>query len=445
MLTDSPLTLAEPTFPPLYQVRPDGTLEFNPHEGQARVWLSLARFILMLAGTQGGKTSFGPIWLWREITRTADIRGGNDYLAITTSYPLFALKMLPEMRKWFEYTLGIARYWNGPRVLELKDPRTGTYWARTAADLMWGRIILLSVGSGGGLEAATAKAVWLDEVGQDEWDILDWEAVLRRLSLARGRVLGTTTVYNMGWTKTEWYDKWADGNKEYDVVQFDSVENPAFPREEFEAAATRLPDWRYEMFYRGRYAKPAGLIYNVFDEALLAEDVDHPQEWDRMVTFDFGGANQVMLWWVLSPAGVWTVYDEYHGGGKSTAEHATYVKERDLPFRELKVIQYVGGAGSEGQQRRDWSAEGVPIEEPPDVGVEPGIDRVIELFKTGRLKIARRCKGLRHELATYRRKLGDDGQPTEEIMDKRKFHRLDALRYGAAKIIGKGDARVWRY
>ena len=443
MLSDAPVAVAQ--YPPLYQVHPDGTLEFNPHEGQARVWLSTARFILMLAGTQGGKTSFGPIWLWREITRTADPRGGNDYLAITTSYPLFALKMLPEMRKWFEHTLGIARYWSGSRVLELKDPRTGTFWARNATDIMWGRIILLSVGTGGGLEAATAKAVWLDEVGQDEWDVLDWEAVLRRLSLARGRALGTTTVYNMGWTKTEWYDKWVDGNKQYDVVQFDSIQNPAFPIEEFEDAKDRLPDWRYQMFYRGRYAKPAGLIYNAFEESMLAENVDYPPPWNRMASLDFGGANQAILWWVEDTQGRWTVYDEYLGGGVSTEEHAKNVKERDAVFLSAKTIQYVGGAGSEGQSRRDWTAEGINVQEPPDVGVEPGIDRVIEMFQTGRLKIARRCKGLRHELATYRRRLGDDGQPTEEIMDKRLFHRCDALRYGAAFILQGADRRVWRY
>src|SRR5574337_116853 len=221
------LAEAETEVRPLYRVLADGTLEFNPHEGQAEAWLSKARFLLMLAGSQGGKTSYGPIWLWRELTRTAAPEGGNnDYLAITTSYPLFALKMLPEMRKWFEYTLGIARYWHGPRVLELRDSRTGQFWAHSAQDIMWGRIILLSVGSGGGLEAATARAAWFDEVGQDEWDVGDWEAVLRRLSLSQGRVLGTTTVYNQGWTKTEWYDKAREGNPDYQVVQFDSTMNP---------------------------------------------------------------------------------------------------------------------------------------------------------------------------------------------------------------------------
>lgn len=41
----------------LYSVE-DGKLKLSLHPGQARAWRSDARFVFMLAGTQGGKTSF---------------------------------------------------------------------------------------------------------------------------------------------------------------------------------------------------------------------------------------------------------------------------------------------------------------------------------------------------------------------------------------------------
>ena len=58
-----------------------GKLTLSFHEGQARAWKSQRRFIFVLAGTQGGKTSWGPWWLWREIQRTARKGELNDYLA----------------------------------------------------------------------------------------------------------------------------------------------------------------------------------------------------------------------------------------------------------------------------------------------------------------------------------------------------------------------------
>lgn len=44
----------------LWRFDEDGQIQLDFHPGQARAWLSKARFVFMLAGTQGGKTSFGP-------------------------------------------------------------------------------------------------------------------------------------------------------------------------------------------------------------------------------------------------------------------------------------------------------------------------------------------------------------------------------------------------
>ena len=84
-------------------------LQLRFHVAQAKVWRSDRRFTWFIAGTQSGKTSFGPWWLEREIRR----RGQGDYIAATASYDLFKLKMLPEMRAVFERLLGIGRYWSG--------------------------------------------------------------------------------------------------------------------------------------------------------------------------------------------------------------------------------------------------------------------------------------------------------------------------------------------
>ncbi len=403
-------------------------VHLSMHPGQWRTWRSQARFVFVLAGTQSGKTSWGPWWLQREIQGC----GPGDYLAVTASYDLLKLKMLPELRTVFEHLLGIGRYWSGDKIIELKDPTTRQFHAKRSNDAMWGRIILRSAQSPGGLESATAKAAWLDECGQDDFTLENYEAVLRRLSLNQGRVLGTTTLFNVGWIKHQVYDRWTDGDGDYEVVQFPSVMNPAFPRAEYERAKANLPDWRFAMFYDGQFARPAGLIYGDFTDAMLVDPFPIPPDWERVTGIDYGGANTALLWLACDPkTGIWYACHESLSGGKSTPEHVGEARER---IGAGKDIRFVGGASSESQERLDWRAAGIIVSEPPFSGVEPGIDRVTGLIKTNHFRVFRNLKGLRDELGSYRRKVDDAGNPTDEIVDKRYFHRLDALRYAVSMI-----------
>jgi len=398
----------------------DGRAKLHLHSGQTRAWESLRRFVFIVAGTQSGKTSFGPWLLWREIQRC----GEGDYLAVTATYDLFKLKMLPEMLRVFCELLPGWAWQASDRVIVSNDRKT--------------RIILRSANAPGGLESATAKAAWLDECGQDDFRLDSWEAVQRRLSLSQGRVFGTTTPYNLGWLKTEIYDKWRAGNPDYDVIQFKSTMNPRFPREEYERAKQSLPRWKFEMFYNGEFSRPAGLIYEDFiDEYREAgghkvHAFDIPPAWPRYVGTDFGAVNTSLCWLAYNPdQDVYYAYRSTLDGNKTTNEHAAAA----LALAKHENVQrWTGGARSETQQRMDWRAAGVPMLESPVIDVEAGIDRVIELFKTRRLFIFDTQIGLIEELNTYSRELDDAGQPIEKIKNKETFHRLDALRYDASAL-----------
>ena len=407
----------------------EGKLRLALHPGQARAWRSEARFVAIIAGSQSGKTSFLPWWLWREIQRC----GSGDYIAATASFDLFKLKFLPAIREVMEHILRIGRYWAGDRIIELADPE-GKFLAKAASDPMWGRIILRSAAAGGGLESATAKAALLDEAGQDNFGVEDWEAVLRRLSLSQGRVLIGTTPYNLGWLKSEIYDRWTAGDSNYEVIQFASLENPTFPRAEFERAKATMPAWRFQMMYQGLFSRPAGLIYDSFESDIhTCAPFALPASWPVYLGVDFGGANTALLWVAEEPGtGRLFVFDEKLSGGKSTQQHCAEVMET---MRGRNFVQAWGGAPGETQQRWDWTASGVEVMAPPVGDVEAGIDRVTQLLKEKRLKVFRTCRGVLDEFGTYRRKLDKMGQATEEIEQKRTFHRLDALRYVAAALV----------
>jgi hypothetical protein len=406
-----------------------GRLTLSLHEGQTKAWESKARFIAIIAGTQSGKTSFIPFWLWREIQRC----GAGDYIAATASFDLFKLKFLPSIREVFEHTLRCGRYWAGDRVIELADPE-GKFLAKQASDPMWGRIILRSASAGGGLESATAKGAVLDEAGQDSFGVEDWEAVLRRLSLSQGRVLLGTTPYNLGWLKTQIYDRWVKGEPGYEVIQFKSTENPMFPKAEYERAKATMPGWRFDMMYQGLFSRPAGMIYDCFDEELhVCPAFPVPNSWPQYVGLDFGGVNTARLWIAEEPgADRFFVTAESLSGGKAAKEHVAEVLAQAAG---RNLVQAWGGAPSEDQQRWDWSAAGLDVARPPIGDVEAGIDRVYELLKTKRIQFFDTCTGLLDEIRTYRRELDAEGQPTEKIAGKSGYHRLDSLRYLASALV----------
>jgi hypothetical protein len=393
-----------------------GGLRYNLHAGQRKAWVSNARFVAAISGTQGGKTSFEPLWLHREIRQ----RGDGDYLAVTSTFPLLKLKMLPEFLRFF-----------GPATLNLGEwnaaDRAFTFWDGKT------RIIFGSATHPESLESATAKAAVLDEAGQDQFRLASWEAIQRRLSLAEGRVLIGTTPYNMGWLKQQIYDPWRAGDKSIEVIQFASIVNPAFPRAEFERMKGKLPEWKFAMFYKGQFTRPAGQIYGDYSDEYREKGghkvhaFDLPAEWPRHVGIDPGAVNTAAIWLAHDPAAnVFYAYGESLEGGKSTRQHVADAKAKAAG---LNVLTWHLGAKSETQQRMDWQAEGIPAQEPPIADVESGIDKVIELFKTKRLFVFDSCADLRDELGTYAREMGEDGQPTEEIKDKKTFHRLDGLRY----------------
>lgn len=402
------------TAPKLWRVEGD-QVRVRFHPGQQRAWDSRRRFVWMLAGTQGGKTSFGPLWLRREIAE----RGPGDYLAVTSTFPLLKLKMLPEFLTLFRDTLHLGDWHGADRVFQFAHEPT--------------RVLFGSAVNPESLESATAKAAWLDEVGQDDFRVGSYEAILRRLSLHQGRILGGTTLYNLGWLKQQVYDRWRAGDPEHEVVQFDSILNPLFPREEYERAKRTLPTWKFNLFYRGIYSRPAGAIYGDFvDEYREAgghkvRPFDVPTHWPRHCGVDFGAVNLARLWLAHDPdANVYYLYRESLEGDKTTTQHAAAALAEAAG---LNVRTWFGGAKSETQQRRDWQAAKVPLNEPLVADVEAGIDRVIALFKSFRLYVFDTCTRTLDELGTYSREVDETGQPSEKIKDKETYHLLDALRY----------------
>lgn len=447
------------------QQMPDGEIIVNFHEGQQRVYDSTARFIMMLSGTQSGKTSFGPHWLHREITdvfHALKLGPGQplgDFIAATSTYDQFKLKMLPELIKVFVDLLGIGHYWGQEKIIELRenlDPN-GRFWTglETASKPMWGRIILRSGKSVAGLVGLTAWAAWLDELGQDEFSYDAWLNVTHRLALASdmgfGRILGTTTLYNMGWLKREIYDRWQDGDPNIEVIQFESVMNPAYPEEEFERNRQTMPEWLFNMMHRGQYDKPAGLVYQDFDDMDIVKPMPIPDNWFWHIGHDFGIANPGALAYAQAPeSGIYFLVHESLPGPLAVHEHIT--KLADMMGKravEQTLIRKGGNHTTEEGWREAYTKGGWPIAEPIERSVPVGINRIHALHKVHKIKVFNTCKRYLDEKYTYSYKIRDGVVLTDDIRDQARYHLMDAERYllgdVSLNVAGKGPSQRHRW
>ena len=408
-----------------YVLDKSGYWRFKDHPGQRRVMASKKRFILMLCGTQAGKTILGPWWMLREIA----MKGAGDYLIASPTYKLMNMKVLPEFLSLFKKRLQLGEYKVADRVFEFSARGKEVLFGKVFNDPV--QVFFGHAQDPDSLESATAKAAWLDEPGQKKFKLGSWEAIQRRLSIYEGRVLLTTTPYTLGWLKNELHDK-ASSSDDIDLIQFESTMNPLFPKEEFERMQKVMPLWKFNMMYKGLFERPAGMIYDCFTDEHKIPRFDIPASWPRFLGLDFGGANTAGVFLAKHPSThAFYVYREYHAGSRTAAEHARHLRDGN------NALTAFGGAGSEDNWRREFTAAGLRVHQPPVKEVEVGIDRTYELIKNNRLFVFDDLPGILDEMESYSRVLDENQEPTEVIEDKAKYHRLDALRYICSHINSK--------
>lgn len=403
-------------------------------------------------------TTFGPHWLHNEIYDPVNGKGRGDYLAVTATYDLFKLKMLPSILDVLEGIYDVGRYWSGMKVIELRNPETGEYMAKRADDSMWGRIILRSADALAGLESSTAAAAWLDEVGQDAFSNSAYNAIRRRLALRRGRILMTTTLYSYNWFLTRIvkptlatgttdfiysdvgdidYTESDDTNTT--LVQFDSTVNPLFSQAEFAEAQNSLSEEEFSMFYRGRETTRRFLIYNNFDtEKHTTKRFHIPETWARYVGVDFGGTHMAAVFYAEEPeTKKLYAYKEYLAGNKTIKQHVA-----DMLAEEPMMPVCYGGAKSEGQWRTEFSQAGLQVNKPSVNEVDVGIARVYAQHAVDGIIYFDDLSKIIEEKSSYRRKRLPNGDYSDEIMNKETYHMLDCERYIVSEIRQMDNMRM---
>lgn len=452
LASDGPTAAAAP-FIEIVQQGDEAGIRFNLHQGQAEVMAATKRIIAALAGTQGGKSVLGPAWLLQEIQR----RGPGDYMVVTPTYPLLELKALPEFLNLFDAYLQLGKM----RGHAFCFSKAGEAFLFGSVQKYNTRVIFGHASNPDSLEAATAKAAWLDEAGQSAFKMGSWEAINRRLAVNQGRILITTTPYNMsGWLYNRVYKEWLKADRNHpdiEVISFRSIDNPAYPRAEWERARRSLPRWKFRMFHEGLFERPAGLIYEGFDPLRhTCKRFAIPSTWQRWLGLDFGGVNTAGVFLAEEKidregpdpkgralagkaTGRYFLYRSYHAGTRTAKQHVGSLLTGE-PMRPYAV----GGAYSEQQWRDEFRAAGLSVNRPPISDIEVGLDRVAELISRDSLIIFDDVEDVLEEIATYSREVDDSGNPTEAIADQHSFHRMDGLRYIGSYLHARIPQGGWK-
>lgn len=409
-------------------------------------------------------------------------KGPGDYLVAAPTFKLLERAAVPYLQDAFETKLELGKLVGGAYGMFRISPKGEMKLFGKRNRTTPTRILFGHADNPESLEAAQYKAAWLDECGQAQFKQASWEAIQRRLAIDQGRALMTTTPYfSTGWLKEQVYDRWkrakfckennlpvSQWDEEFDVINFESIDNPAFPIEEWDRLRESLPPWKFSLFCRGIFTRPAGAVFDCWDSDTMT-DVENfvpPPEWPRYVGVDFGYPNFAAVYICeemvdvadlpnagtikvtikpsvdengkpvqpvvqkaqsrLVSTGRYRVYKEYRPTeSKQTREHV-----KSMIRGEPRLPEYCcGGAPGETVWRDQFAADGYPIAEPDQSDREVGIDRIYAMIAENRLIVHKSCPRLIDELENMSRIVDDNGNVLDDIDDEGAFHGIASLRY----------------
>ena len=407
-------------------------MNFTPNQPkQQLVFDCKKRFILAMAGKQGGKTTVGAAWFLREIYSNylARVAKGDatprQWLICGPSHKNLNQGALPKFKEFFPSDWG-----------EWKEQKS-------CFDLVWGDTIFVrSADDPDDIESMTLSGAWLDEFGRMDKSV--WENIQARVMRYQARVVMTTTPYlRQFWLKSDVYDRACEMNgqptnkddtdPEIVVIKWKTSENPAISKDDLERQRRLLSPEAYELAYEAEFTKPQGLVYRDFDhEGDVLTPFSIPETWERFGGLDFGFGSITCLLCVakkpevrddkgaIKEPAVFYVFREVYEKGMLLPQLA-----RHIMANNLRYILY-DPRGAQESAELSSAVFGVKGLKAADNGIEAGVDRLKVLFMEHRVKVFKNCKNFIAEILGYYN--DEDGIPV-----KKNDHAMDALKYAFSR------------
>ena len=237
--------------------------EITLHKYQFEAFQSRARITALVAGKQGGKTLVGSLWSRKKASEFTDRRDCGIVTAPT--YKTLKQATLPRFLETFH---GLGKWRESDSIFEMNNGQP--VYVRTLHDVNT-------------IEGITrTRWTWNDEAGQ--YKRMAWDNIQGRAAPMEAQMFLTTTPYALNWLYKDLYKPWLAGKRpDVHFVQFRSVDNPYFPKQEYERLKAIMDARIFAMHFEGQFQKMAGLVFMDFDEILNMDEAFKPNKQDYFI------------------------------------------------------------------------------------------------------------------------------------------------------------------
>lgn len=399
-------------------------LGYKPHEHQAKIHNSVARFIIPCCGRRFGKS----IVAGHEITWHA---------------------MKPDQYIWIvgpTYKLGEKEY----RVVyddfkrKLRIPKIRASYNVKQGDmrieLPWNTIIeVVSAEKQDGLVGEGLDYACMSEAALHQMST--WDMFIRpALADKRGSAIFPSTPRGNNWykglyqlgqdTKQPQYDSWRF------PTWFNTVMFPGgFDDPELVEIRNRVTEYYWDQEYAAQFTAREGKIYKEWDDTKhVIHNYKYNPNWPNWLAMDFGFSNAFACYDIqIDEQDNVYVWREYQVRHKTTWEHANYLLAREQPenYRVHAVAADPRGADSIAtiQFVMRLPVQAHPMEQA--IGHET-VSRWLKLqpaTKKPKLFVSDQCPQLIHQMAELETEKEIEGKPVREGQKKVNDHGPDAVRY----------------
>lgn len=231
------------------------------------------------------------------------------------------------------------------------------------------------------------------------------------------------------WFYLEWIKKHDERNTLY--LHFTMRDNPGLTEKVIEQYESMFSGVFYDRFIRGLWVVAEGLVYPMFDERNITDEV--PESGEYYMSCDYGTLNPFS-------AGLWcwngkvaTRVREYYYSGRDERSNKTdeeyYIELEklagDLPVKSV-VIDPSAASFIEVIRRHKRFRVQKAVND-----VIPGIATTARYIQDGTIKVYRSCKDAIREFGLYRW----DEKSTEDKPIKENDHAMDDIRYFTMTIL----------
>ena len=264
-------------------------------------------------------------------------------------------------------------------------------------------------------------AVWLDEAGM--CSSLFWYNLESRTAFKQAQILITSTPYAMNWLKKDVIDQ-AEKYKRQDILyrRWRSVDNPAFPKDEYERQRQILPANIFRRKYEGIHEKMEGLVYEDLNGDNFCEPFVLPKGTRYFAGVDWGFKHAFALTVrAITPQGYHFTVSEFKQSGLDPQEKVAVSRAKQSVFN---IEHFYCGAdrpemidmfNDAGMKASSYFFDG----DKRYREIMPGLEAHATLIKSRRYKIfSGRCPHLEDEYETYHwPEVADDKQGREVPVD----------------------------